>query len=126
MEQPLEVVSITPRDGATNVSPRTTIRLTFGRMMDREATLAAVEILADLDPISWTGEWREGSTVLIIRPDEPLPESAEVEVLVSTAAKDSAGRPLARRFDASFTTGADAGPEEGHWGSMNWNQGSWR
>lgn len=120
------VLKVAPRSGATDVSLDTPVLLTFSEMMDHGPTEAATEILVNGAPVGWTAEWLEPSFMLRLHLLELLPPGAEVEIVVSTAAKDEQGRALATPFSSSFHVKGGGEFPWGEWDSMRWDKHSWR
>ncbi len=108
----LQLVSVSPANGAQNVSTRTDIRLTF------DQPLTPAESAAPLifnPPV--TGQSRTEGATLVFSPDAPLAAGTTYTARLADGLQGQRGRSLARDVTWQFTTrqpallyvGADAG-----------------
>ena len=105
---PPTVSSTDPRDGASDVSVDTTIRIAFDKRMDTESVENAFCMASggdDATTIEGTFAWSELDTVLIFTPAKLLDLQTAHAVTIGTAAADSVGNNLAETFSFGFTTG---------------------
>ena len=102
---PPSVNSVSPADGATEVSPGSLTLTFFNKAMDKAATQGAFSLKRTSDgaPVSGSFGWY-GAGVLIFKPDADLAPGTQYTASVSTAAKDLAGNPLATAKTWQFTT----------------------
>ena len=103
---PPVINSVSPADGATNVSPSSLTLCYFNKAMDKAATQAAFSLKRTSDgaPVSGSFGWY-GSGVLIFKPDADLAAGTQYTASVSGAAKDLQGNTLATPVTWSYTTG---------------------
>ena len=104
---PPVVNSVSPADGATNVSPGSLTIAFFNKAMDKPATQGAFSLKRTSDgaPVSGAFGWY-GPGVLLFKPDADLAPGTQYTASVSTAAKDLQGNTLANPVTWSYTTGA--------------------
>jgi hypothetical protein len=102
---PPVVNSVSPADGATNISRSALTIVYFSKAMDKAATQAAFSLKRTSDgaPVSGSFGWY-GPGVLLFKPDADLAAGTQYTASVSTAAKDSAGNPLQVAKTWQFTT----------------------
>jgi galactose oxidase-like protein/Big-like domain-containing protein len=103
---PPVVSSVSPADGATNVSRSALTIAYFNKAMDKAATQAAFSLKRTSDgaPVSGSFGWY-GPGVLLFKPDADLAAGTQFTASVSTAAKDLQGNTLASPVIWSYTTG---------------------
>lgn len=95
----VRVVALSPERGATNVSSRVAIRVTF----DQEMEQASVEkCLALSPPVEGTFQW-EGKT-LVFHPAQPLAYDADYTVTLRQGARSQRGREIPRDVVWHFRT----------------------
>lgn len=100
-----EVVRFRPPHGARGVSPQAEVSVRFSEPMERRSTATAFRVLADGQPVGGTVRWAEGDTVLVLRPTEPLPYGARVQLVVDPTARSAVGIALAGARSVTFTVG---------------------
>src|SRR4029079_5865491 len=102
---PPVVNSVSPADGATNVSRSALTIVYFNKAMDKAATQTDFELKRTSDgaPVSGSFGWY-GPGVLLFKPDADLAAGTQYTASVSTAAQDLAGNPLAVAKTWGFTT----------------------
>jgi len=105
-QTPPEVVSTTPRRGATNVATDATVRVVFSESI-RPETLRVETFFIQGVP----GEIRydDATRSATLKPQAPLAPQTRYQVMVTTAITDPAGNPLAAAESWSFTTAS--GPD---------------
>lgn len=96
-----EVVSVSPTDGATGVTPDTKLVLTFSHAMDEISAQAAFTLAPTTDG---TFSWDDTKTVMTFTPKTVWTINTQYQVAVSTAAKDEMGVPLTSAFASNFKT----------------------
>ena len=105
---PPVVLIATPRDGATDVDPATTIRVQFAPVIDEKTIVGGRGIV-----ITNVGENREvpgswkvshGGTMFSFVPAQPLAKGQQYEVSVTGEVKDKAGTALTAVRKVRFTT----------------------
>jgi hypothetical protein len=109
--QPPQLLSVAPPDLATGVAQGTPVVLTFSETMDRDATLAALQLNGPgVANASLSPSWNAEGTVLTLQPmlsystGHTLQTPALTYTLgLSDSATDLAGNPIAA-FSSSFTT----------------------
>jgi len=109
-DDPPTVVSVSPADGATNVSPTTEVVVEFSENLDPKTVAGAVTISDGVETIAATVDYSGTKATLTF--DARLDLLANYTVTVSTAAKDLAGNALAKAFTSSFKV------REGTWGHL--------
>jgi hypothetical protein len=104
---PPVINSVSPANGATDVSRSALTTVYFNKAMDKAATQAAFSLKRTSDgaPVSGSFGWY-GPGVLLFKPNADLSPGTQYTASVSTAAKDLAGNPLDAPFGWSYTTGA--------------------
>jgi glucose/arabinose dehydrogenase len=102
---PPAITSVSPADGATQVSRSALAIVYFNKAMDKAATQGAFSLKRTSDgaPVSGQFGWY-GPGVLLFKPDADLAPGTQYTASVSTAAKDTAGNPLATAKTWQFTT----------------------
>lgn len=103
------ILSTVPMDGATGVSPTSTVVFTFSEAMDPEFTEAMFLNFADpFNPIiSTSPAWSLGNTVLTCTPLPAFP--ANTNLFWTVDGQNPAGEPLDGDTFGSFTTGTGSG-----------------
>ena len=103
---PPVINSVSPADGATNVSRSSLTIVFFDKAMDKASAQAAFSLKRTSDgaPVSGSFGWY-GSGVLLFKPSADLAPGTQYTASVSTAAKDLAGNPLTHSVTWSYTTG---------------------
>ena len=103
---PPVVNSVSPADGATDVSRSALTIAYFNKAMDKASAQAAFSLKRTSDgaPVSGTFGWY-GSGVLIFKPNAALAPGTQYTASVSTAAKDLQGNTLANPVTWRYTTG---------------------
>jgi Domain of unknown function (DUF1929)/Bacterial Ig-like domain len=97
--------SVSPADGATEVSPSSLTLAFFNKAMDKPSTQAAFSLKRTSDGAAVSGSFGwYGPGVLIFKPDADLAPGTQYTASVSTAAKDLAGNPLPVAKTWRFTT----------------------
>ena len=98
--------SVSPADGATEVSPTSLTIAYFNKAMDKASAQAAFSLKRTSDgaPVSGSFGWY-GPGALLFKPDADLAPGTQFTASVSTAAKDLAGNPLQAAKTWRFTTG---------------------
>lgn len=91
-----------PADSSAGLPHNTLIYVTFDRAMDHAATEGALTVAGMTGVKSWS------NYILAFRPDSSFPAGDTVRYVISTAAKDNAGTPLAAAASYSFVCGATA------------------
>lgn len=99
------VVSATPQDGATNVSPNSAPSITFSEPMDVTSVAAGIVVEPADGACSWVME-DSGTRALCTHPTVTFSPDTQYTISVTTAVTDVAGLPVAAPFSYSFTTGA--------------------
>lgn len=101
------VSSVAPANGATGVAATTAVSVTFNEAMNQAATHGAFSLTpAGGSPVAGAFSW--SGTTMTFTPSAPLASSTSHAAIVTTAASDSAGNPLAVAQTWSFTTAAPA------------------
>lgn len=100
---PPTVVSVSPKDGETDVPVNTSIIIEFSEPMDEASTEGAITAIPN---IQGTFDWSEQSTVLILLSDSYLTENTTYTIKVDTTAKDLAGNALEQAYVWIFQTGS--------------------
>ena len=103
---PPVINSVSPADGATNVSRSALTTVYFDKAMDKASAQAAFSLKRTSDgaPVSGSFGWY-GPGVLLFKPNADLAPGTQYTASVSTAAKDLRGNPLANPVTWSYTTG---------------------
>lgn len=97
---PPTVVSITPANGASAVSLKDSVLVTFSEPMDTASARAAFS----LNPaVAGTFSW-SGMTVLKFKPSQILAVRKAYAVAIGTGARDRNGVSMAAPFNSTFTT----------------------
>ena len=104
---PPVVNSVSPADGATDVSPSSLTLAVFNKAMDKASAEGAFSLKRTSDgaPVSGSFGWY-GAGVLIFKPDADLAAGTQYTASVSTAAKDLQGNTLANPVTWRYTTEA--------------------
>ncbi len=100
------IFSVGPADSSVNVSPTSSVSVTFSEAMDTAATENAFSLSTGGVPISGTFSW-SGYTMKFT-PNSNLTTSKEYLLSISASAVNSSGTGLASIYNSSFTTGAIA------------------
>lgn len=113
-EAPPEVLSIVPGDGLTTAGVTQPIDVQFSEPVDPGSVTAATILVATTSG-SVAGAWSLTSdrTHAVFTPAAPYGDFTRVNVKVTTAVRDAAGKPLAREWISSFQT-ADSQPPVTH------------
>ena len=103
----LAILSTSPGDGATGVSPNSAISVRFSKSMNT----ASVESRFSIQPqVDGTFGWNSPSnTQLTFTPSSALAENTRYTVTVAAGATSSSGDQLASAYSFSFTTGSLGG-----------------
>ncbi|GAB4449482.1 MAG: hypothetical protein Fur0044_45030 [Anaerolineae bacterium] len=96
----VQVVSVSPADGATGVSTRSLLQVTFDQKI---APLGSGFPLSITPPVSGTLRWQE-STVAFV-PAQPLAPDTTYTVSLATDLRSEQGRPLNNGLTWQFRTG---------------------
>jgi hypothetical protein len=98
------VWSASPATGATGVSIRSRLEITFDRPMDRESVTAAIQVEPAIElAYAWQAE------TLTVVPVRDWAPDATYTLTVGVAARDERGRRLARPFVLTFATAGTGG-----------------
>ena len=116
------VVRFRPTHGTSNVEQGAVLSVRFSQSMDRRATKDAWVVTADRKAVAGKVSFAEDDTVLVFRPDAPLPYGATIEMLVKdTRPRSAAGAPLAAaqsvkiRVEAKPAAGRDLDGADQQW-----------
>lgn len=106
---PLVVSSVTPINGTTGIGDNAPIRLVFGKVIDGLTITPATVILnGGAIPYTYTTSTPNNSqTILTLTPLQPLPDSSNVSVHLTSGIQDLTGAALPN-FTSSFQTAAGA------------------
>ncbi len=96
------VIAVTPDDGAVEVSFDTTIALTFDEPIAPD-TAGAVTLAVDAIEIAASVSLVNSDMTIEVTPDEPLTDSAVVDITVPEAVTDRAGNSVQAIFTSRFT-----------------------
>jgi hypothetical protein len=98
------VLLASPADGATGVSVRESLRITFDRPMDQEAVVAALQISPSVElAFAW-----QDATLTAVPLDEWSPATAYT-LTIGQGARDADGRALEQPFRTTFDTSGAGG-----------------
>lgn len=100
-----QVTSVSPNDGATNVSAAGEIIVTFNTAMNM---ISAEDAFSISPKTSGTFEWGTGNKTMTFRPSQPYMANTQHTVKILTIAKDVGGNKLPSEYSWSFTTSAEA------------------
>jgi Tol biopolymer transport system component len=95
----MQVVAVNPADGATEVSTRAVLRVTFDQPI---APLGSGFPISVTPPVSGTLRWEEST--LVFAPAEPLAPGTTYTVTLNTDLKSQQGRPLGEPLTWQFQT----------------------
>jgi hypothetical protein len=98
------VSSVSPAEDASEVLPNTSIVAVFNKAMDKPSAQAAFSLKRTSDGATVNGSFGWYGNALIFKPNTDLAGGTPYTANVSTAAKDTAGRPLADPKSWQFTT----------------------
>jgi methionine-rich copper-binding protein CopC len=101
------VVSSGPANNVTNIGVSSNIVITFSEVMNKNATLAAIDVngnLANYKVSDFGASWNSAGTILTLNPDTDFQNNEIIIVEIGTEAKDVAGNGLANIYSFSFTT----------------------
>jgi len=105
---PPVVLIATPRDGATDVDPATTIRVQFAPVIDEKTIVGGRGIVVTNvgENREVPGSWKvsHGGTMFSFVPAQPLAKGQQYEVSVTGEVKDKAGTALTAVRKVRFTT----------------------
>lgn len=91
---PPSVLSISPRDGKTNVPTTSTVVLTFSEPMQVTTTGAAIAVVGPEGPVAGTVTSNGAGTAFTVTPATALAVGAKYAVSVGAGARDVAGNAL--------------------------------
>lgn len=127
---PPTVFTTDPTDGSTNVAQDKTVIIVFSEAMDQVATSGAAIGLYPEDgvtgnplmgsPVGGAASWISATTWQL-NPTADLSADSDYFFVVTTAAQDLAGNPLAALFEDSFTTLS----LECKWDAGKWDECKW-
>ena len=107
---PLQVVSVTPADGATGVGRNENIRVLFDEDLDlstiTEPNFGVSTPSVGFD-IAVQITQQTGSNTIVINPDSPLLYGEEYTLFIGTSVESAAGNTLSSSFSSSFTVEAE-------------------
>ena len=99
------VLSWTPPDRRTGVSPETTITMRFNTPMDAAATAAAFTLVDAAErPVGGVFGWRDNGTELIFTPTQRLELATTYTARVGEGAQALGGAPIVEAREWRFTT----------------------
>lgn len=107
---PPEITSISPADGATNVPVDVEIKLTLSETLDINTIKTGTLTLSGGGSSDLAWQFVISGTSATIKPDNPLKESTEYTLRLTTAVKDKAGNALKETFSSQFTTTDTSAP----------------
>jgi subtilisin family serine protease len=102
------VTSVAPADGADQVSTVASVSVTFSETMDKPATQGAFSLARSGGGSPVTGSFSWSGTTMTFTPSAPLDQATAYTATLGTAAKDTAGNPLAAARTWSFDTAASS------------------
>ncbi len=111
-ETPIEVISIDPADGATDVPPTGDVIITFSDAVNPSSVdSSSVFLSAGARILPADIVVSQDGLIVTLTPAPALPSGTPVTVTITTGITDAAGIPLAATVTSSFTTaGVLAGP----------------
>ncbi len=99
------ILSVSPYDGAENVSLRERIRIIFRKEMNTESVESAFNIEPEVEgDFYWYCCGKSGATDLYFKPKDQLATDTRYQVTIDTTAKDIEGVGLVEPYLFSFTT----------------------
>jgi len=98
--------SVGPADHSVNVSPTSSVEVTFSESMETSSAQSAFLLTSEAGSVSGTFSW-SGYT-MTFTPSVPFTNNTTYELSVSITAEDSTGHHLASAYNSTFTTGAAA------------------
>jgi hypothetical protein len=98
------VSSVSPVDGATNVSRSSVTYAIFNKAMDKPSAEAAFSLKRTSDGAAVSGNFSWYGNALIFSPRTPLASATSYTATVGATAKDTAGNPLDAPKSWQFTT----------------------
>jgi hypothetical protein len=108
-EIPPTVSSVSPANGATNVSTSVTVVATFSEAMDATTINGSTVTLKQTSSgaaVSGTVTYNSGARTVSFTPSAALSNTTSYTLTISAAAKDTAGNAMAAAFSSGFTTKA--------------------
>lgn len=109
--EPPAVVRFRPRHGLTGVPRAAELSVRFTRAMDHASTEEAFAALLDGTRVAGRYRWAEGDTVLVLRPEAPLPYGARVTLLVAGTASSADHLSLGEARSIAFTVEPKPAPK---------------
>jgi hypothetical protein len=100
---PPTVISVSPANGATDVSISTTVTATFSEAMDPSTINTTTFTLSNGGPVSGTVTYT--NTTATFTPSSPLAANTVYTATITTGVKDLAGNTMAANYIWDFATG---------------------
>src|SRR5262245_46455094 len=104
------VVRFRPKNNTKDVERGAVLSVRFTESMNRKSTKAAFAVTANGKPVAGKTSFAEKDTVLVFRPNEPLPYSAVVQMTVKATALSAGGAPIEAATAATIHVEAKPAP----------------
>lgn len=112
-ETPPTVITTTPLQNATGVSPSAPITVTFSETMDVSTITAAnvtLRVTSSGAQVAGTVTYTEATRAMTFTPTAPLAQLTGYTLVVSRNVRDAAGNPMGVDYTLVFTTGDATSP----------------
>jgi len=101
---PPNVTDVYPSSGATGVSTRLTVVVTFSEMMDVSTTSSSIHLSSTEGVVNGDLHWMDFNTTALFIPSTDLFSSKKYTITVEESAKDLFGNNMTGRFTSTFVT----------------------
>jgi len=106
-DNPPQVTAVSPLDGQFDAPTGGPIEITFNQVMDPAAVESAISISPS---VNYGVSWKDGNTVAVLQPFEPLDFDTTFTVGIGTGATSVDGLPMKESYNFSFFTGIHGKP----------------